>query len=365
MKIVKGKTGLMFRLGAMVAVLLLGQQAMAEGTRAGQVIANTASVAFDVNSNTQTAEPSNTVSFVVDRRVAYTLVPVSTPDLEIVNPGQDDAFADFLLTNTSNSDLDFVFVLAQMAGGSVDTLGADTADMGLVDYDVETGVWPPARGGGAAFADDLAADDSVRIRVWGDAALTMTNGQIAGVELTATAEDTAGGALAYGVANDDTLQNVDVNDPDGSLNIDGVRVSNDGFIVEAADLTVVKTVTLIDGDLGSGLMIPGVRLQYDIVVTNAASSATADAVVISDSIAGDLTFLTGAGGSDFTDIEYSDNGAAFVACSADAAAGDTDGCSLDGASLVVGNANLVISLAATETFAIRFQALINDPATTP
>jgi len=364
MKTAIRKTGLVFRFGVLAAALLLGQQALAAGTRANTTIENTASVDYFVNSIDQTDVTSNTVSFVVDRRVDYTLVPVSTPDLLPVTPGQDDVFVDFLLTNTSNDDLDFTLVLAQVTTGTdVDGSGNDDADISNIEYAVSAqtvagGDADPVQGG-PQLIDDLPADAAIRIRVWGDAALTMTDGQIAGVELTSTALDSAGAALAYGVANDDGLQNVDVNGNDG------VASDNDGFIVQSASLTVVKSVSIIDGDLGTGLLLPGVRLQYDIVVTNAAGGADADNVSITDTIDPDLTFLTGAGGSDFSDIEYSINGAAFVACTADVAAGDTDGCSLDGNSLVVGNANLAVTIAATETFAIRFQALLPDPATTP
>ncbi len=107
----------------------------------------------------------------------------------------------------------------------------------------------------------------------------MTNGQIAGVELTATAQDDAGGALVYGGPNTDGLENVDVN---GNA---GVEVSNDGFIVQAAALSAVKAYTVESDPLSSGLVIPGARLEYTITVSNAPLSALAENVVISDAIA--------------------------------------------------------------------------------
>ncbi len=364
MKIVKGKTGLMFRLGALVAAMLLGQQAMAEGTRAGTTIDNTASVAFEVNNIPQTAEASNTVSFVVDRRVDYTLVPVSTPDLEIVNPGQNDAFVDFLLTNTSNSDLDFTLALAQeTTGNPVDGSGNDSTDISNLEYAVSLqtvagGDADPAQLG-PQFVDDLAADQAIRIRVWGDAALTMTDGQIAGAELTATAQDTAGAALVYGAPNTDGLENVDVN---GNA---GVEVSVDGFIVDAAALGVAKIVSIISGDLGTGLMLPGVVLQYEIAVTNAAGAADATDVIVSDAIDPDLTFLTSATlpASAFTDIQVDDGGGPVECTSSNA---DNDGCEVVAGALVVGDpVDRPITISASGSYTVRFQVQIPDPATTP
>ena len=79
MKLTSKTIGLSLRLGAVAAALLLGQQAMAEGTRAGTVIENTASVDFFVGGIDQTDVPSNTVSFVVDRRVNLAMVTQMSP----------------------------------------------------------------------------------------------------------------------------------------------------------------------------------------------------------------------------------------------------------------------------------------------
>ena len=351
MKLVNGKTGLAFRLGVIVAALLLGQQAMAVGTRAGTDISNTANVDYQVGGVVQ-ATLSDTVNFVVDRRVDFTLVPVSTPDLELVNPGEQDAWVDFTLTNTSNSNLDFALALAQMSGSSVDGQGNDNADMDNIEWAVVTAGDPTPTQGGAQFVDDLEADASVRIRVWGDAALTLLDGEIAGLELTATARlggsAGLGGVLAYGVANDDTtVQNVD---PDAA---DGVRVSNDGFEVESAQISVAKIYNVVGNDLGSGLPIPGATVEYTITITNA-GTAVATNVVITDTLDDDLTFLADqfGGGADMTI-----NGAG---CTEDAP--DSDGCvragqdlTFDVASIAGGGGSLVIV----------YHVTINNPAATP
>ena len=367
MKIASNNIGLFIRLGALATAMLFGQQAMAEGTRAGTTIENTASVDYTVGTINQADVPSNTVSFVVDRVVNLTIVPTSTPDLVTVNPGGADYFVDFLLTSTSNSDLDFNLVLTQETTGTdVDGTGSnDDADMDdpriAVFTDFESGTANPPADPGAgtttAVIDDMPADEGIRIRVWGDAALTLTDGQVAGLVVTATALDTAGGALVYGLGNDDALQNFDAN------GAGGVVFANDGFIVEAATLTVAKDYTVEADPLSSGLAIPGARLQYEIIITNAAGSALAEDVVLTDTIDGDLTFLTGgAGGSDFTDIQV-DDGTGPVECTA--SDGDSDGCQVVGGVLTVGDANRVIDIAAGGSYTVRFQVLIPDGAPTP
>jgi len=368
MKLVDGKPGLTLRLGAMIVALLVGQQAMAVGTRAGTTITNTATVDYEVGGVNQadiTSDPL-TAQFVVDRRVDFTLAPLSTGDLVPINPSEPDVFVDFTLTNTSNSDLDFALSLAQSGiGDNVDTF-VDSADMQTIDYAVVTAADPTPTRGGEQYVNDLAADASVVIRVFGDAAAAMLNGQIAGAELTATAVDPTGTSAApglplpYGVANGSmSIENVAAN-----LSGNGVEVTTDGFLVEAANLSVSKIYTVERDDLGSGLPIPGAVIRYEIVISNGVGAEDATDIVVTDLLDGNLTFLTNATGSVYTDIEVDDGGGA-VECTADPAAGDTDGCSLDGANLVVGGALRAITIAAGQSYTVRFEVRVNDPAITP
>ena len=193
MKLKSKTTSLSLRLVTLVAASLLGQQALAVGTEAGTTVQNTASVDYFVGGIDQTDITSNTVSFVVDRRVNFSLVPVNTGDLELVSPGGTDYFVDFLLTNLSNSDLDFDLLLAQVTSGNpVDGSGNDDADMLTLEYaisgnTVSGGDPNPVRGVNTGIIDELGSDEAIRIRVYGDAALAMTDGQIAGAELVGLA----------------------------------------------------------------------------------------------------------------------------------------------------------------------------------
>ncbi len=363
MKLVSRKIGLILRLGVLATALLFGQQAMAEGTRAGTSIINTATVDFDVAGVVQTQLSSLPVEFVVDRRVNFTLTAMGAALVD-VTPGVDDYFVDFLLSNTSNSEIDFNVALAQMVGGDPRPGQTDDADMGLVDYavsaDIQSGADPdPVRGTGPQYVDELPADESIRIRVFGNAALTMSNGEIAGVDLNVVGAEggvpgTEGIPLVDGVANTDLgIENVFAD----ALG-DNTESAQDGFIVVSADLEVTKAYSVFAGDLGSGLPIPGATIQYVITIVNSSLVTAADPVQIGDVLDGDVTFVTGGFSGDDFEI---DNGGVVTQCTA---AVDGDDCEEVAGVITIGGAG-TISLAANTTLTLTYHVLIPDPAITP
>lgn len=359
----KESIGLMFRLGAMAGVLLFTQQAMAIGTAAGTQIDNTVTVDYDVNGVDQT-DLTSAVSFVVDRRVDFTLVAQGAA-LVNVTPGETDSFFDFLLTNDSNSPLDFSVVLAQMIGGTVRGV-TDDGTMALVDYAVSAdsvaGTDPDPIRGAAQFVDQLAADDSIRIRVFGDAALAMADAEVAGVQLDAIAREPASGAAT--ALTEDPNTDLGIENVFADAGGDATETDFDGWTVITADLAVTKSYAIIAGDLGSGLPIPGATIEYTITVVN--SSATdADAVILTDAIDADTTLslnLAAYGGNDISVV----NDATTLACDIEAN-GDGDGCDLVGATVTIGAADLIggIVVAGNTTLTILYQVTIPDPDPTP
>lgn len=385
MKLKVGKISLLFRLGAVAGALLFGQQALAIGTAVNTPIANTATVAYEVNSVGQT-DLVSTVTFVVDRRVDFTLVELGIALVD-VTPGETDAFFEFRLTNDSNSPLDFSFLLAELVGGTVRGV-PDTGTMtgpgpGIVVYAVSAS---PASGTddiplrtGPQFVDQLAPDDSIRIGVFGDAATDMLNGQVAGVQLDATAREpaTSGtGVLAVGGPNGDlTVENVFA-DADN----DGVEVNTDGFNVVSAALVVTKSYVVIDDGLlpapNSGLPIPGATVEYTILIENLDAlpvvAEDADLVVMTDVI--DLTNVTlnlnvlAYGGEDVSVV----NGAApALTCNVESNV-DGDGCDLDvvaqtGTLTILDVAEVPgsITVLGNTTLTILYQVTIDDTDPTP
>ncbi len=362
MKLVNGKTGLVVRLGVLVTAMLFAQQAMAVGTRAGTSIDNTATVDYDVATIAQTQLSSNTVSFVVDRRVDFNLAQVGGA-LVPVTPGGSDYFFDILLTNTSNSVLDFSVSIAQMVGGLV-RAQTDDANMTTVDYAVSAS---PVSGTdddpirlGAQYVDELEADDAIRIRVFGDAGLAMVNDEIAGVDMTVTGGEPGaigveGAALVDGLPNTDLgIENVFA-DTDNNNS----ETQNDGFIVVSAELAVTKSYAVIAGDLGSGLPIPGATIEYTITIVNSSTTTAADDIEIGDVLDSNVTLVLG-GYPGPEDMEYT-NGVVVTQCSA---AVDADDCEEVAGVITVGGAG-TIDLAASTTLTLTYQVLIPDPALTP
>ena len=282
-----------------------------------------------------------------------------------VTPGGNDYFFDFLLTNTSNSVLDFNVALAQMVGGLVRPAQTDDADMATVDYavsanSVANGDTDPVRLG-PQFVDELEADDAIRIRVFGDAGLAMTNGQIAGVELTLNGAD-GGAAAVEGAPLVDGVPNTDL----GVENVfadggnDNSEVDRDGFIVVSAALTALKDYTVIDdGGFGTLLPIPGATIEYSVAVENTGTTA-ADAVQIGDVLDPSVSIVLGAYNGGASDMEY-DNGGVTTPCTA---AADGDECEENAGVITVGGGG-TITVAAGDTLTLLYRVLILDPAATP
>lgn len=367
MKFVNSNTGLMLRLGVLVTAMLLGQQAMAVGTRAGTDINNTVLVDYEVGGFDQT-QLSATANFVVDRRVDFELT-VPDANLTPVLRGGTDYFVEFQLTNTSNGVLDFSVVLDQIANvafganGDIDNVDFTTVDFAVAADPIGGASDVPVRGVNNVWVDELDADQSIRIYVFADADLGLPNDAIAGVSLDLTATE-PGNPLGgdQGGALDDTT--------DTAAGIDNVIVTEnllaeDGFVVEATTpLTATKTYGVVAGDLGSGKPIPGATVEYTITVDNPSTTVDATNVVVVDTFSSAVTLVldgydTGAAFSE--DIEVV-NGASTFRCTA--ADTDTDNCAVTGTVLTVGG-DTAITVAADEALNVTFQVLIPDPATTP
>jgi uncharacterized repeat protein (TIGR01451 family) len=356
MKTVTRSTSLLAKLGLTAAALLLGQQALAAGTDAGTTVSNQASVVYDVSGNTQTAIESDPAGnstpgaggpteFLVDRRVDFTLTADGVTDT--VAPGDTGLTFDFTLTNTGNSTMDFEVTFVQLAS-------TDPAVNALLDTDADV-----ANAVITAFVDNLAEDGVTTVTVTGDAALALIDGDVANIEVTATARDpsgNAGGIVALadtsGSADDPTI----VDNVLADAGNDGAESAADGFQVASAALVITKTAVVIsdpiNGVSANAKAIPGAIVEYTITVDNTAGTSDATGVVISDTIDADVTFLDEAYAvGDDVNINGS-------FCNADATDTDADGCSLDGADLVIGNVNLAITVAAGATYTITFQVEI-------
>jgi uncharacterized repeat protein (TIGR01451 family) len=285
------------------AAVLASAPAFAAGTASGTVITNNVTVDYQVGGVSQTQRTASD-SFTVDRRINLTVAEVGSVTTSVV-PGQTGASTAFTVTNTSNAPLDFALTAAQLAGGTAAHGGTDAFDVTAFSLfrDVNgDNLFTSGTDTAITFIDELAADASMTILVVGNVPLSATNGQVAGVRLTATARE-AGTAGTQGAAITQTAgantAGVDTvfGDTAGVADAarDGAHSDDDDFTVATAALTVTKTSRVFSDPFNNTTnpkMIPGAVVEYCIAIENTGSAAATN-VDIDDSVPAQLTFNTG------------------------------------------------------------------------
>ena len=270
--------------------------AFAEGTSSGTIITNTATVDFRVG-NVQQSQQSASDSFTVDRKVNLTVTLVDGPTTTVV-PGQTGAVITFDVANLSNDTIDAVLAVTQASSG--DAFDADNVQIFVDDGD---GSFNPANDSQTMLIDELVEDATVRVYVVSNIPLGQANNDLANLTLSATAHagGDAGsqGALltATSGANTADIDTVlaDGAGPDDSTN-DGIFTARGSYRVSAATLTVTKTNRLLEDPVNGTTdpkAIPGAEVEYCVAVSNAAGSATATNVIVTDVVPDDLAIVTG------------------------------------------------------------------------
>jgi hypothetical protein len=279
--------------------------ASAAGTAAGTTITNTVTVDYKVGTVSQT-QLSASDSFTVDRKINLTVAEIGSTTTS-VSPGQTAAVTAFTVTNASNATLDFALAASQIVGGTAAHGGTDNFNVSNVKIYVDTN----SSGGFDAgdvqvtYLDQIAADASVTVFVVADVPLGRATGDVADVRLTATAaEATAAGSLGATVtqtagANTAGMDTVfaDTN-AGGNVAGDGAAFADDDYTVLAAALTATKTSKIISDPVNGSTnpkMIPGAVVEYCIAVANAAGSAIATNVNLSDTVPAEETYLSSFG----------------------------------------------------------------------
>lgn len=268
--------------------------AFAEGTRVGTTITNTATVDYRVGGVDQVEETASD-SFAVDRKVTFLVNRVLDPVTSVV-PGQANAVITFDVTNLSNDTIDLVLAAAQLTG---DDFNADNVRIFIGAANV---VYDGSQTQ-AGLIDDLPEDETVRVFIVSDIPPGSANGAIANITLSATAHE--GGAPGLGAlltntagANTAGVETVlaEAADAEGGSANDGVYTVRGSYAVSAASLTVAKISRVLEDPVNGSTnpkAIPGATIEYCIAVSNAAGTATATDVVVTDVLPDDLTFVVG------------------------------------------------------------------------
>jgi uncharacterized repeat protein (TIGR01451 family) len=383
MKVVKEMSGRIVWLAMTAGALLLSQQALAAGTSAGVTVSNQAQVDYEVatiaqepilsdpagNSVPGLGSGANPTTFVVDNRVDFTLVEFGLIGATQVNPGQANAVTTFELTNTGNETQDYALSPANLATTVVVNGNADTADMSNLRVFADTNGSGDFNAGDLTFVDELGEDASILVFVVADAPISLVNGDVGNVEITATTHDSGTVGVLDPITTDDagipdvtgTVQVVFADDSLGVVG-DGIETAQDGYIVSSAALTITKTSQVLSDPFNLGVnpkAIPGATIEYTITVQNN-GVVDAEQVQIGDVLDANLTLLLGQYGGDDVQIDVG-SGTTITTCTLDAADGDGDGCGTAGATITIDPVGgLTVGTVATDNPAvITYQATIN------
>lgn len=349
-------------------IMLCSAPAFAAGTTQGTSITNTVNVNFQVGGVAQTQQTAAD-TFVVDRKIIFTLAEKAPTGTTSVNPGQTARQTTFILNNTSNDTLDFTITPSQIVGGTAAHGGTDAFNVTnlLVCLDANADAVCDAAATATLTVNDLAADANMTILIVGDIPLSATNGQVAGVTLTAAALNSNGTAItaatdstANGAGTVETIFADAAKSGNGGTSAarDGIDVATDDYTVQAAVLSVFKSSRVVsDGVSASNFKsVPGAVVEYCISVANAAGGATATNISISDLVPTNTTYVPG---SIFVDSTVTSPGAGQT-CSG--GTGVTDASDADAGSFGT-PANTVTgtlsNIAASQSRALIFRATIN------
>jgi len=284
------------------AILAFGLAApvLAAGVPAGTPIENTATATFTIGGTEETID-SNTVIFTVDELLDVT---VTSLDGGTVGLNADGAVLTFQIKNVGNgpeayeidvdatlTDDDFDPAVTLIA---YDSNGNDIYDEG-VDTVIPVGGTTP----------DLAPDEMLRVFIITDLANDPEDGDLANVQLTATAQ-TGSGVPGTVFAGEGV---------DGSDAVVGTTTAQDDdtgtLVAQVSAVTLDKTATIVD-PFGGSESVPGAVVTYTLTASVSGSSSVSG-LQITDPIPANTTYQTGTLTLDtitLTDVTGDDSGSA-------------------------------------------------------
>jgi uncharacterized repeat protein (TIGR01451 family) len=251
------------------------QTAHAAGTAANTTISNTATVNYTVGGVAQTAINSNTTTFLVDRKVNLN---VTAGTGTTTTPGVTNQALIYTVTNTGNDTDNFTLTAANLTGDNFDTSNV------RIYRDNGDGVFNIASDTLVTAAVAFTPDQSIKFFIVSDIPTTATNGQTAQLSLTATTGRTA--STGPDTAGVDTV----FADPGN----DGKEAATNTYTIATASLAVVKSSTIVSDPVAGTTnphAIPGAVIQYTITVTNSSTTSAASAVVLTDAIPANTTYV--------------------------------------------------------------------------
>lgn len=285
------------------SIVLCTIGANAAGTAAGLIISNSASLSYSVGGATQ--PEVNTLAaatFVVDKKIDFSLTHNDTPKHLITTPGANDVQREFTLKNTSNAlTQDFTLSVSDLTGDIYDGK-TDNKDVSNLEISIDNGgTWSA----GPVTVDNLAKDASIDILVRSDIPLSNINGDVMNIQLEATAVKDGTSTAETVTGGTGGIDRKDIEDTvlaegagftaTGNTAFDGKYSAWAGYFIEAPVLSLTKS-SCVYSDLVSGMSanakrIPGAKITYLLDIENAGTTNASD-INITDSLPVGLDFAT-------------------------------------------------------------------------
>lgn len=287
-----------------VASIALFAGGATAGTQAGLTVTNTVDLSYVSGADTITRTNAASADFMVDRKVDFVIVGQAVGDTVVADQGAANQEMIYQVVNEGNdiSGYDFDISVSGSLGLIYDATGAGAEGT----YSVYTS--PNATGGpdtlydinGTVNAGDIAKDGVFYLRIIAHIPTTAVDGDADSFVVTATAldggtntptvENRGNGLLAEDTILADTGNN-------------GVESDGEFFVVQAPDLTALKTVAILSEDIdgtfdctngtaepGAEVYVPGACLEYTVSISNAGTNA-AETLSITDDLPTDVTFV--------------------------------------------------------------------------
>lgn len=272
----------------LLASVFAAVNARAAGTAAGTPISNTATLDYSIGGVPNAPITSAPAVVTVDELIALTLtwqdgaaVAVNTPDVNTP--------LSFALTNTGNGTESFTLSRNNALSGDQYDPVSSAVPIYLESNGtpgLQTGV-----GGDTAYAGSVtlpanAPTSSVIVYVLSDTPAGLTNGDRGDVQLTAASATPGASGAALGT----TLNGVGDGGVDAVVGVPLAQASDTGsYLVGGVSVVVTKTLL---SPANPADLIPGAVLTYRLVLT-VAGSGTASALVLSDPIPAELSYVAG------------------------------------------------------------------------
>lgn len=289
--------------GLLASLLMIAPQlSWAVGTPSGTAISNSATLTYAIGAGPTITATSNTVLFLVDKKVNLLVAEVSGSAAS-VSIGQTGAVTTFSVTNLGNDPQGFNLAAALAVGNPAPggtapfttnnfsatglQVFADSNANGVYDAGVDT----------ASSIPTLAAGASRTVFIVSNIPAIVLNGQQSVVSLTASAVVPTTMAALSSTAGVDTA-GVDVVFADsagvavGDIARDAKHSAYAAYLVSGVNVALTKSVASVLDPYGTAILMPGTVMTYQIAVA-LTGIGTATNLVITDPLPANTTYVPG------------------------------------------------------------------------